>query len=55
MNRTVAITGGTGFAGRHAVAELLRRGHRLRALVRTPAKGLRPSRAIFRTPPRWHG
>ena len=38
MNRTVAITGGTGFAGRHAVAELLRRGHRLRALVRTPAK-----------------
>jgi nucleoside-diphosphate-sugar epimerase len=38
MNRIVAMTGGTGFAGRHAVTELLRRGHRLRALVRSPAK-----------------
>lgn len=43
MNRTIAITGGTGFAGRHAVAELLRRGHRLRALVRTPAKADLPA------------
>ena len=41
MTRIVAITGATGFAGRHAVAELLRRGHRLRALVRSPeAAGL---------------
>jgi nucleoside-diphosphate-sugar epimerase len=36
MTLTVAITGATGFAGRHAVAELIRRGHRLRALVRNP-------------------
>ena len=41
MTRLVAITGATGFAGRHAVPELLRRGVRLRALVRTPeAAGL---------------
>lgn len=41
MSRTIAITGATGFAGRHAVAELLARGHRLRALVRNPqAAGL---------------
>ena len=30
----VAVTGATGFAGRHAVAELLKRGHRVKALVR---------------------
>lgn len=36
MSKTIAITGATGFAGRHAVAELLRRGHRLKALVRKP-------------------
>ena len=41
MTRLVAITGATGFAGRHAVPELLRRGVRLRALVRRPeAAGL---------------
>lgn len=41
MSRKIAITGATGFAGRHAVAELLSRGHRLRALVRNPqAAGL---------------
>ena len=41
MTRLVAITGATGFAGRHAVAELIRRGHQLRALVRNPgAAGL---------------
>jgi len=38
MSHIVAITGATGFAGRHAVAELLARGHRLRALVRNPDK-----------------
>ena len=37
MNRIIAITGATGFAGRHAVAELLQRDFRLRALVRNPA------------------
>lgn len=36
MSRLIAITGATGFAGRHAIAELLTRGHRLRALVRRP-------------------
>ena len=36
MSLLVAITGATGFAGRHAVAELEARGHRLRALVRQP-------------------
>ncbi|WP_373504025.1 NAD-dependent epimerase/dehydratase family protein [Aestuariivirga sp.] len=36
MSRTIAITGATGFAGRHAVAELLAQGHRLKALVRRP-------------------
>ncbi|MFN4142628.1 NAD-dependent epimerase/dehydratase family protein [Aestuariivirga sp.] len=36
MSRLYAITGATGFAGRHAVSELLGRGHRLRALVRRP-------------------
>ena len=41
MSRKIAITGATGFAGRHAVAELLSRGHSLRALVRNPqAAGL---------------
>ena len=38
MSKIIAITGATGFAGRHAVAELLLRGHRLRALVRSPEK-----------------
>ncbi|MCA3555067.1 NAD(P)-dependent oxidoreductase [Aestuariivirga sp.] len=36
MSKTIAITGATGFAGRHAVTELLQRAHRLRALVRNP-------------------
>ncbi|MEI8180062.1 NAD-dependent epimerase/dehydratase family protein [Aestuariivirga sp.] len=38
MNRIIAITGATGFAGRHAVSELLLRGYALRALVRSPDK-----------------
>ncbi|WP_421694091.1 NAD-dependent epimerase/dehydratase family protein [Aestuariivirga sp.] len=36
MKPIIAITGATGFAGRHAVAELLGRGRQLRALVRNP-------------------
>ena len=38
MAKTIAITGATGFAGRHAVAELLKRGHRLLALARDPGR-----------------
>lgn len=37
MSKIIAMTGATGFAGRHAVAELLRRGHRVVALARDPA------------------
>ena len=36
MSLHIAITGATGFAGRHTVTELQRQGHRLRALVRNP-------------------
>jgi nucleoside-diphosphate-sugar epimerase len=36
----VFLTGGTGFLGRSLAAELLRRGHRVRALVR-PGSGSR--------------
>ncbi|MBC8037703.1 MAG: NAD(P)-dependent oxidoreductase [Rhizobiales bacterium] len=43
MSKTIAVTGATGFAGRHAVGELLKRGHRVSALVRDPARaGLPP-------------
>ncbi len=42
MSLLVAITGATGFAGGHAVAELARRGHRLRALVRNPDRAMLP-------------
>jgi len=34
----VMVTGGTGFVGSHAVAALLRGGHRVRLLVRDPSK-----------------
>ncbi|MCB1378935.1 MAG: SDR family NAD(P)-dependent oxidoreductase [Alphaproteobacteria bacterium] len=43
MEKTIAITGATGFAGRHAVAELLKGGYRLRALVRDPVAARLPS------------
>jgi NADH dehydrogenase len=33
---TVALTGATGFVGRHVLPQLLARGHRVRALVRDP-------------------
>ena len=35
---TVLLTGASGFLGAHTVSELLDRGHRVRALVRTPRK-----------------
>ena len=38
MSRIIAITGASGFAGRHAVAELQRRGHHVRALLRAPER-----------------
>ena len=34
----VAVTGGTGFVGRHVIERLLRRDHEVRALVRDPAR-----------------
>ena len=33
-SKTIFITGGTGLVGSHVVEEALRRGHRVRALVR---------------------
>lgn len=38
MQHLIAMTGASGFAGAHAVRELVRRGHRVRALVRDPRK-----------------
>jgi nucleoside-diphosphate-sugar epimerase len=34
----IAVTGGTGFVGRHMISALLERGYNVRALARTPAK-----------------
>lgn len=40
--RHVFVTGGTGFMGRHLIAELLRRSHTVRALVREGSQGKLP-------------
>src|ERR1041385_2626353 len=37
-DRIVAVAGASGFVGRHIVSELLRRGHHVRALVRSRDK-----------------
>ncbi|MFE0025273.1 SDR family NAD(P)-dependent oxidoreductase [Amycolatopsis sp. NPDC059021] len=42
----ISVTGGTGFLGAHSVAELLRRGHRVRVLARDPDR-LRPALEPF--------
>ena len=34
----IAVTGGTGFVGRHMITALLNQGYRVRALARTPSK-----------------
>src|SRR5437763_12966979 len=39
----VALTGGTGFVGRHVTATLVARGHRVRVLARDPARARFPS------------
>lgn len=43
MTETIAITGATGFAGGHLVAELVARGQRVRALVRKPGSVALPA------------
>lgn len=42
MPLTIAMTGATGFAGRHAVEALLAKGHRVKALVRDTGKAALP-------------
>lgn len=47
----IAVTGGTGFVGRHVVDALRRRGHRTRVLVRDPARTpFQPSDAMEAVP-----
>lgn len=43
MNRTIAITGATGFAGRHTLTALLAEGYRVKALVRAPQRAAMPA------------
>lgn len=43
MSKTIAMTGATGFAGRHAVAEVLKRGHKVVALARNAARAGLPA------------
>ncbi|MEM8756731.1 MAG: NAD(P)H-binding protein [Planctomycetota bacterium] len=43
---TVAVAGATGFVGRHVVAELARRGHAVRALVRDTQKAAEVFRGL---------
>lgn len=45
MNRSVFVTGGTGFMGRALIARLLERGHRVRALARISSIKLVPEGA----------
>ena len=45
-SRTIAITGATGFAGRHVIAELLAQGHTIKALVRDPARAKMPEAVV---------
>lgn len=42
MNETVVVAGATGYVGRHVVAALDARGHRVRALVRSRARAEEP-------------
>ena len=43
MSRTIAVTGATGFAGRHVVAALTAEGHQVKALVRDPKRAALPA------------
>jgi nucleoside-diphosphate-sugar epimerase len=43
MGKLIALTGATGFAGRHAVIALMGRGYRIRALARRPAAAALPA------------
>ncbi len=46
MRRQVFVTGGTGYLGRPLVAELVARGHGVRALVRPGLEGRLPAGAL---------
>ena len=43
QKRTVFVTGGTGYLGRPLIAELLRRGHKVRALGRAGSESKLPA------------